>query len=54
MKSILSLIIFFIPLTVLAHSGHGIEEQVHGFLHIEHLILIMAAAAAILFSKTIK
>jgi len=54
MKTILSFIILFIPLTVFAHPGHGIEEQLHGFLHIEHLILVIAVAAVIIYRKTFK
>jgi len=54
MKTILSFIILVTPLTVLAHPGHGIEQLPHGFLHIEHLILLIAIAAVIIFNKTSK
>ena len=54
MKIILSFITLVTPLSVLAHPGHGIEEQAHGFLHIEHLILLIAIAAIIVFNKTSK
>ncbi len=39
---------------VFAHAGHGIEGQVHGFLHIEHLLALLAIVAVILFAKAIK
>jgi len=54
MKILLSFIIFVTPLTVLAHPGHGVEEQAHSFLHSEHLILLMAVAAVIAVSKSFK
>lgn len=54
MKTLISFIILFMPLTVLAHPGHGIEEQMHGFIHIEHLILIVAVAAVVIFNKITK
>jgi len=54
MKTILSFIILVTPLTVLAHPGHGIEQQAHGFLHIEHLLLLITIAVVIIFNKTSK
>ncbi len=30
------------PATALAHTGHLANESVHGFLHVEHIIAIVA------------
>ena len=54
MKTLLSFIILVTPLTVLAHPGHGIDEHVHGFLHTEHLLLLIAIAAIFVLSKSSK
>lgn len=54
MKTLLSFIILFTPLAALAHPGHSIEEQVHSFLHIEHLVLLVAVIAVIVFHKAFK
>lgn len=31
--------------SVLAHTGHMSNEAVHGLLHVEHIIALVAAAA---------
>lgn len=38
----------------LAHPGHGVLEQTHGFLHAEHLLILAAIACAILIKLIIK
>jgi hypothetical protein len=38
--------------TVLAHSGHLADESVHGFLHIEH-VLVLAAVGLIAYAVKI-
>lgn len=40
--------------SVLAHPGHIIEEQVHGFLHGEHLLVLLAIVAAFVVNRFIK
>ena len=54
MKKLILLVSATAPVTVLAHTGHGIEEQVHGFLHVEHLLTLVAIIAIAAIAKTIK
>ena len=54
MKKLILLICFATPLTALAHPGHVMAEQAHGFLHAEHLFILLAIALVIFFVKTIK
>lgn len=42
MKSLLIFILSLTSATALAHSGHLSNESVHGFLHIEHIIVLAA------------
>lgn len=36
-----------------AHAGHGLLEQAHGFLHGEHLLILLAICVAIGIGKLI-
>lgn len=54
MKKIILLASLVTPVTVFSHPGHGIEEQVHGFLHVEHLLALLAIIAAVIITKAIK
>ncbi|MBE9560068.1 MAG: hypothetical protein IMF15_04725 [Proteobacteria bacterium] len=54
MKKLILLLFTVTPTMVFAHAGHGMEEQVHGFVHVEHLLALLAIAAVILFTKAIK
>ena len=54
MKKLILLLSTATPITVFAHAGHGIEEQVHGFLHVEHLLALLAIIAAVIITKAIK
>ena len=54
MKKLILLLFTATPTMVFAHAGHGMEEQVHGFLHVEHLLALLAIVAIILFTKAIK
>ena len=37
--------------TALAHTGHIVAESVHGFLHVEHIIMLAAAAIIVYLVK---
>ena len=54
MKKLILLLFTATPTMIYAHAGHSIEEQVHGFLHVEHLLALLAIVAVILFTKAIK
>lgn len=54
MQKIILSILMAAPVSVFAHTGHGLKEQVHGFIHVEHLLALLAIVAAILITKAIK
>ena len=35
--------LFLVSTSALAHTGHLSNDAVHGFLHIEHIIVLIAA-----------
>ncbi len=37
--------------SVLAHTGHLPSESVHGFLHVEHIIMLAAAGLVVYLIK---
>jgi hypothetical protein len=37
--------------SALAHTGHLPSESVHGFLHVEHIIMLAAAGLIVYFIK---
>ena len=37
--------------SALAHTGHLSNESVHGFLHIEHIIMLVAAGLIVYLIK---
>jgi hypothetical protein len=37
--------------SALAHTGHSANESVHGFLHVEHIIMLAAAGLVIYLVK---
>ncbi len=39
--------------SVLAHSGHLSSESVHGFLHVEHIIMLAAAGLLVYLIKVL-
>ena len=41
MKSIFISILSLIPMPSLAHLGHLPSESMHGFLHVEHIIMFV-------------
>ena len=41
------------PTAAFAHAGHGLLEQAHGFLHVEHLLILLAIGVAIGIGKFI-
>jgi hypothetical protein len=63
MKKLITYISFFITRitllgiittgTALAHSGHINLEQIHGFLHTEHLILLIGIIVAFIVNAII-
>lgn len=52
-KKLILLIGIVTPVEVFSHPGHGME-QVHGFLHVEHLLALLAIIAVALITKAIK
>ena len=36
---------------VMAHAGHVADESVHGVLHLEHLIILLAIGVAVFLVK---
>ncbi len=49
-----SIISFIASGTVLAHPGHSIEQQVHSFLHGEHLLILLAIGVVFIINRVIK
>lgn len=47
MKKLLVSITTLLPATVLAHTGHIPNDAAHGFLHIEHIVIIAAISLVI-------
>jgi len=54
MKSLLIVILTLTSTTALAHSGHLPNESVHGFLHIEHIIVLAAFGLVALIAKVLR
>jgi len=44
MKKILTFILALASTPVFSHSGHLMNESVHGFLHVEHIFVLIASA----------
>ena len=42
------------PATTLAHSGHLSNETVHGFLHVEHIIALVAVGLITYFVSVLR
>ncbi len=58
MKKLLiyKLLLVFLSLlstSALAHTGHLFNETVHGFLHVEHIITLLAVALIVYLVKII-
>jgi len=47
MKRLTGLLLLAAPATVFAHPGHLANEQVHGLLHGEHIVLLLAIVAIV-------
>ena len=52
MKKILVAALSLMPTSLLAHAGHLTNESVHSFLHIEHIVAIVAIALIIYLVKS--
>jgi len=55
--SLATLLLLITPLVstpLLAHPGHLSNESVHGFLHIEHIIALLAVGVAVLLVKKLR
>lgn len=48
---LLLLTLFSVPTTVLAHPGHIGNDSAHGFLHVEHIIMLAAVALTVYLIK---
>jgi hypothetical protein len=53
MKKLFLTILSLLPTTTFAHSGHLPNEAVHGFLHVEHIVVIAAIALIAYFISTL-
>jgi hydrogenase/urease accessory protein HupE len=42
------------PTAAFAHAGHSLQEQIHGFLHVEHLLILLAIGVALGIGKILK
>ncbi len=51
-KLSLTLLLLF-STSALAHTGHLANESVHGFLHIEHIIMLAAAGLLVYLIKVL-
>ena len=47
MKQLASIISLIVPGIAIAHPGHAVTEQLHTLLHNEHLLVLIAIAAAV-------
>ncbi|MFV9614828.1 MAG: hypothetical protein ACNYZG_02675 [Gammaproteobacteria bacterium] len=45
-------LLLLVSTSALAHTGHLSNESVHGFLHIEHIIMLAAFALIVYVFKT--
>lgn len=54
MNKLITIIFLLAPGIAFAHPGHITEEQAHGFLHGEHLILLLALVAVFVVNRLIK
>jgi hypothetical protein len=52
-SKLLLTLLLLVSTSALAHTGHLSNEPVHGLLHIEHIILLIAAALIVYFVKAI-
>ena len=51
-KFLLTLLLL-VSTSALAHTGHLANESVHGFLHVEHIIMLAAAGLIVYFIKVL-
>ena len=49
-----SVITMVTPVIVFAHPGHNNEEQIHSFLHFEHLFIALAIILFIVINSVLK
>jgi hypothetical protein len=52
-SKLLLTLLLLVSTSALAHTGHLSNEPVHGLLHIEHIILLIAAALIVFVLKAI-
>ena len=48
---LLLLTLFSVSTSVLAHPGHVANDNVHGFLHVEHIIMVAVAGLTVYLIK---
>lgn len=54
MKKILTTALLLTSTSAMAHVGHMTNESVHGFLHIEHIIILAAAGLTAYVVKVLR
>jgi hypothetical protein len=52
-SKLLLITLILVSTSALAHTGHLANDAVHGFLHIEHIIVLAAAGLIAYFLKTL-
>ena len=50
-SKLLLVTLFLVSTSTLAHTGHLSNESVHGFLHIEHIVMLAAVALIVYLIK---
>jgi len=54
MKQLTGLLLLTTPAAVFAHPGHLANEQVHGFLHTEYIVVLLAFIGLVYFVNFIR
>ncbi len=50
---LLLLTLFLVSTSALAHTGHIANDAAHGFLHVEHIIVLVAAGLIVYAIKVL-
>ena len=53
MKRLANSILLMIPGVTLAHPGHEATEQIHGILHSEHLLIVLAIIIGVIATSVV-
>ena len=53
-SKLLLVTLFLVSTSAIAHTGHLPNETVHGLLHIEHIIALVAAGLIVYFVSVVR